>query len=68
MYSFIEGGLGFDLNWTMYSIIKSDINGIGESGVRQLAKCRWQNLSKIDLGNMRIIKMIIILEMLAASG
>ena len=34
MYSFIEGGLGFDLNWTMYSIIKLDENGIGECGIR----------------------------------
>ena len=48
--------------------IKSDHNEIGESGVRQLAKCRWQDLSQIDLSNMRIIKAIIILEMLAASG
>ena len=52
----------------MYSIIKSDINGIGESGVRQLAKCRWQNLSKVNLGNGRITKTIIILETLVASG
>jgi len=50
MHSFIEGGLGFDLNCTMYSILKSYGNGIGECGVRQLSKCRWQNLRKIDLG------------------
>ena len=68
MYSFIEDGLGFDLNWTKYTILKSDENGIGEYGVRQLAKGRWQNLSKIYLGNKRIIKSIIILETLAASG
>ena len=68
MYSFIEGGLGFDLIWTVYSIIKSEMNGIGECGVRQLSKCRWQNLSKIDLSNMKIIKIIMILETLAASG
>ena len=68
MYSFIEGRLDFDLNWTMYTIFKSDRNGIGESGVRQLLKCRWQNLGTIDLGTTRIIKDRIILEMLAASG
>ena len=50
MHSSIEGGLGFDLNWTMYLIIELDDNGIGECGVRQLSKCRWQNLRKIDLG------------------
>ena len=60
MYSFIEGRLDFDLNWTMYTILKLDKNGIGEYGVMQLAKCRWQNLSKIDLGNMRITKALII--------
>ena len=49
-------------------MIKSDHNEIGEDGVRQLAKCRWQNLSKIVLGDMRIIKIIMILETLAASG
>ena len=68
MHSFIKGGLGFDLNCTKYTIIKSDENEIGECGVRQLAKCRWQNLRKIYLGNMRIIKIVIILETLAASG
>ena len=68
MHSFIEGQLGMYLNWTMYSIFKLDDNEIGDYGVRQLAKCRWHNLSKIDLGNMRIIKTIIILETLAASG
>ena len=68
MHSFIEGGLEFDLNCTRYSILKSYGNGIGECGVRQLAKCRWQNLGKINLGNMRIIKTIMILETLAASG
>jgi len=68
MHSFIEGGLGFDLNWTMYTIFKSDENGIGEYGVRQLSKCRWQNLNKIDLCNMRIINLTIKLETLAASG
>jgi len=68
MHSFIGGGLGFDLNYTMYTILKSDMNGIGERGVRQLSKCRWQNLSKIDLSNLKIIKIIMILEMLAASG
>ena len=50
MPSSVEGGLGFDLNYTMYSIIKADDNVIGECGVRQLSKCRWQNLRKIDLG------------------
>ena len=49
-------------------MIKSDHNEIGEDGVRQLAKCRWQNLSKIDLGNIGVIKTIIILETLGASG
>ena len=68
MHSFIEGGLEFDLNCTKYTIIKSDENGIGESGIRQLSKCLWQNLSKIDLGEKRITKVIIILETLAASG
>ena len=52
----------------MYSIFKSDDNKIEENGVRQLTKCRWHNLSKIDLSNMRIIKIVIILETLAASG
>ena len=68
MPSSVEGGLGFDLNWTTYSIIKSGGNEIGECGARELAKCRWHNLSRIDFGNMRIIKIVIILEMLAASG
>ena len=68
MHSFIEGALEFDLDWTVYSIIKSEYNGIGEYGVRQLAKCRWQNLGTIYLGNMRIIKVAIKLETLAASG
>jgi len=68
MHSFIEGGLGFDLNRTTYIIFKLEENGIGESGIMQLSKCRWQNLGKIYLGNMRIIKALIILEMLAASG
>ena len=52
----------------MYSIFKSDKNGIGECGVRQLAKCRWDNLSNLDLGNTRIMKGTIKLEMVAASG
>ena len=68
MHLFIKGGLGFNLNWTKYTIIKSDYNGIKEYGVRQLSKCRWQNLSKIYLGNMRIIEVAIKLEALAASG
>ena len=34
MHSFIEGGLEFDLNYTMYTILKSDENGIRENGVR----------------------------------
>ena len=68
MRSFTENGLEFDLNWTGYTIIKSENNGIGEYGVRQLAKCRWHNLNQIDLGNTGIIKMAIKLEILAASG
>ena len=68
MHSFIEGGLGFDLNCTMYSILKSYGNGIGECGVRQLSKCRWNNLRRLYFGNTGIIKVIIRLEMLAASG
>ena len=68
MHSFIEGGLGFDLNWTKYTIFKSDENGIGESGIRKLSKCRWQNLREITLSNIRIIKTIIILKTLGASG
>ena len=68
MHLFIKGGLEFDLNWTMYSIIKSDENGIGECGVRQLKKCLWQNLSRIDLGILSIIEVLIKLEILAASG
>ena len=65
---FVEGGLGFDLNYTKYSIFKSDMNSIGEQGVRQLSKGHWHNLSKINLGNTGIIKTLIILETLAASG
>ena len=70
MYSFIEDGLGFDLNWIAYSIIKLDGNGngIGERGFRQLKKCLWQNLSRIDLGILSIIEVLIKLETLAASG
>jgi len=34
MQSSIEGGLGFDLNYTKYSIFKLDDNKIGECGVR----------------------------------
>ena len=68
MHSFIKEELGFDLNCTKYTLIKSDENEIGESGVRQLSKCRWQNLNKIDLCNMRIINLTIKLETLAASG
>ena len=68
MHSFIGGGLGFDLHWTMYIILISDTNGIRERGVRQLLKCLWHNLNKIDLSNMWIIKTTIILKALAASG
>ena len=57
MHSFIECALGFDLHWTLYIILISDTNEIGESGVRQLSKCRWQNLNKIDLSNMWIIRL-----------
>ena len=45
MSSSVEGGLGFDLNGTKYGIFKLGANGIGEYGVRQLAKCHWNNLS-----------------------
>ena len=62
MHLFIKGGLEFDLNWTKYRIIKSGRNGIGEYGVRQLAKCRWNNLIKLNLSNMGIIKVTIKLE------
>ena len=68
MPSSVEGGLEFDSNYTKYSIFKLDNNGIGECGVRQLAKCHWNNLGQINLGNTRIIKMTIKLETLAASG
>ena len=68
MHSSVEGGLEFDLNYTTYSIFKLDDNGIGECGVRQLTKCRWNNLRKLYLNNMGIIKLTIKLEMLAASG
>ena len=68
MHSSIECAVGFGLNSTMYLIIKLDKNGIGECGVRQFAKGRWNNLSIIDLSNMEIIKVAIKLEMLAVSG
>ena len=68
MQSSVECGLEFDSNQIKYSIFKLDNNGIGECGVRQLAKCHWNNLGQINLGNMNIIKSIIISETLAASG
>ena len=68
MQSSVECGLEFDSNQIKYSIFKLDNNGIGECGVRQLAKCHWNKLLLIDLCNTRIIKMTIKLETLAASG
>ena len=55
MQSFGESKLEFYINLSLYSIFKSDENGIGQYGVRQLSKCRWHNLTVLYLRNTRII-------------
>ena len=57
-----QGWTGIWLKLIYVIIIKSDGNGIGEYGLRQIAQCYWHNLCEINLGNTIIIKNRIKLE------
>jgi hypothetical protein len=48
--------MGFDLNSSMYKIFKLYCSTIGKLGIRQMSKRLWKNLSKINLGKLKIMK------------
>jgi hypothetical protein len=48
--------------------LQLESNKIGENGIKQLSQCHWNNLTKLDLSNPKIIEATIKSETQGASG